>query len=268
MKIQLLAAMVSLLAVDSAVASVTVEDLDGYNRESKYTAGVVNRIVTDSLHARTFNGWLFRNDAYDKCETGVVYDEITGQVIAPVGTTPGGAQAYTVDSIFLQGNFTDEQLQRTRVLAMNCESASGEQFVVKHKIPALPKITWDAQLVGVGPWNKPDCSGPAQHCGGAGWYNEVSYTSSLHINNGTKDGYCTATAGEGSYSKVFNGYDSTPLFHTNHFAVSDVLYKSNSRIFRQEVSCNNPAGTTERLTVWEITGENDINLVVDHTSYK
>ncbi|KZN62019.1 hypothetical protein N473_20975 [Pseudoalteromonas luteoviolacea CPMOR-1] len=268
MKIKLLTTAISLFAMNSAVASVTLNDLDGYDRESHYTGNLMERIVTDSEHSRTFGAWVFRADKYGSCSTGAVYDEVSGEFIANVGIGPAGHNTSHIDRVVLQGYFSEAQLQRTRVLSLSCESELGESYVVKHKIPAVPKITWDASLTGVGPWQTPDCSGQAQHCGGAGWYDQVSYTSSVLVNNGTEDGYCTSQINDGLVSKVFSGNDMTPLFHTNHFALNEEVYNFNGRAFRQTVSCHNPAGTTEHQTVWEVTGENDINLVVDQVIYK
>ncbi|MBQ4836497.1 hypothetical protein [Pseudoalteromonas luteoviolacea] len=268
MKIKLLAAVVSLVAMNNAVASVTVNDVDGYDRESKYTGGFMDRIVTDSDHSRTFGAWAFRADTYGSCSTGAVYDEVSGEFIANVAIAPAGHNTWHIDRIVLQGQFTEAQLQRTRVLSLSCESEAGESFTVNHKIPAVPKITWDATLTGVGEWQSPACGGQSSHCGGAGWYEQLSYTSSILVNNGTEDGFCTSQINDGLVSKVFNGYDSTPLFHTNHYALNNEVYNYNGRVFRQTVSCQNPAGTTEQVTIWEVTGENDINLVIDQVNYK
>ncbi|MDK1286398.1 hypothetical protein [Pseudoalteromonas umbrosa] len=268
MKIKLLTAAVSLLVINSAAASVVVDDLDGYDRESNYSGSLMERIVTDSESSRTFGAWVFRADKYGTCSSGAVYDEVSGQFIANVGISPAGHNTHHIDRVSLQGYFTEEQLQRTRVLKLNCESETGVSYTAKHKIPALPKITWNASLTGVGPWQTPDCSGQSQHCGGAGWYDQVSYTSSILVNNGTEDGYCTSQINDGLVSKVFNGEGATPLFHTNHFALNEQVYSQIGRVFRQTVACHNPAGTTEHTTVWEVTGENDINLVVDHVDYK
>ncbi|TQF70638.1 hypothetical protein [Pseudoalteromonas luteoviolacea] len=268
MKLKLLAALTTGLLATSAHAQIVVNDLDGYNRTSVYTNGAVERIVTDSFNARTFNAWVYFREGGSECSRGYIYDEITGQQYGTVNIGTAGPGASMVDTVYFNGTFSDEQLQRNRVLALNCQNLAGDQYKVYHKFSGLPTITWDTNLTGVGEYKMPDCTGASSHCGGRGWYEQVSYTSSLHINNKNEDTYCTSTMNEGFTSRVFNGYDSTPLFHTNHFALENEVYNFTGPAFRQVVTCHSPVGQVQRTQVWVVYGENDITLEVDHTTYK
>ncbi|ESP92541.1 MULTISPECIES: hypothetical protein [Pseudoalteromonas] len=268
MKLKLLAALTTGFLATSAFAQTSVQDIDGYNRTTTYANGAVDRIVTDSLSARTFEAWVYYKEAGSECTSGYIFDELTGQQYGTVNIGTGGIGATMVDTVHFNNGFTDEQLKRNRVLALNCQNLEGEQFKVYHKFSALPVITWDTNLAGVGEYKRPDCTGASSHCGGRGWYEQVSYTSSLHIDNKNKDTYCSSTMNDGFESRVFNGYDSTPLFHTNHYALENAVYNYSGPAFRQTVTCHSPVGEVQRTQVWVVSGENDINLEVDYTVYK
>ncbi len=233
---------------------VTVWDYDGYNRETMHAAGPVASLQTDSVAGHQLRVYLRRQPGAS-CQLVNVYAEDGGRYIAPVRIT---ALAANID--FLEADIPSEALTEHRVLEAFCTDKAGAQFRVQHKIPALPKIEWTAELSPAGEF--------IRQPRGYDYHTALAYQGQLKVNNYSSEAHCESDFST-SWSHplyLFNGQAGKSNFQEDVFVTRATL-QNNKPALSHSVICTNPAGKTRLVKVWELHHENAIPLVYSETFY-
>ncbi len=245
------AACLSFLSINAFANTSNIYDTDGTNRQSNLSTGPVSSLITASSAARELTVYVHRENINSSCHHGTVYDQNSGETITSVNIASAGAMPL-IDKV--DALLPDSALNTVKVLKLTCTDENNDTFAIHHKIPAAPQITWNATVEPTGEFVYQNQS--------YNYHNEIRYSGIINVNNQTTEGYCYSSADRGVPLYLFHGNNGKGDFHSDVF-VADRTFTNTAPVLYQSVTCVNPAGRTRILKVWELTEENEINLIVD-----
>lgn len=254
MKCKLGLALVTVVSGSLAAQQTVIGDYDGYNRLTEHQQGPVLSWQTDSSSGHQLKVYLHRRSG-SQCEVPALYSEQTQQYLAPVRQTALSPQ---VD--FLEAEVPASALTEHKVLLADCRDADGQRYQVQHKIPALPKISWNTRVSPAGQF--------IRQPRGYDYHNAIAVQSNLQISNYSTESYCESDSSTGwdQSLKLFHGKTGHGPFQEDVF-VTNVTVENHRPVLSQSIVCSNPAGKTRIVRVWELFHESEIRLVHNEVYY-
>jgi len=254
MKMKCLTLAVLSILSSSASASITnIYDTDGNNRHTVQSRGPISSFATSSNNARELMVYVYRKNAYSSCSDGQVYESNSGQYITSVQIKPAGVTP-VVDVI--SAPLPEESLNKNKVLKLTCTDEQGDEYNIRHNLPSVPQINWQATVDSVGDFINQSQS--------YSYHDKIQYRGNININNQTTDAYCYSDADRGQPLALFHDESGKGNFHSDVF-VSNRTVENTAPVLFQSITCENPMGSTRVLKVWELTDENSINLITEET---
>ncbi len=241
---------ISSFVIASPAPYSVVYDTDGLGRDTHYDHGPVTSITTSSYSARKFSLFIFRQDFTSSCSYANVFDIDTGARIADGPITAADIKTTTMT---LNLDFSDADLQKNKVIRLNCEDAEGNMIGVEHKVPGAPTVEWTSSLTPTGTWI-PAAGCARAHCNpGFGHFTELNYIATIIVNNNTDEGYCQVSQERGASIGLFHGKHDRTNFYSDYFSTDTIINAYEPPVILQRISCQNSGGTTNVTQVWEIT---------------
>ena len=246
-------AVVSVLSSNVLASVVNVYDTDGNNRHTEHNLGPISSFATSNNNARELMVYVYRKDAYSACSDGQVYESNSGQYVTSVNIKPAGVTP-VVDVVSAQ--LPEESLNKNKVLKLTCTDGQGGEFNIRHNIPSVPQVNWQATVESVGDFVNQSQS--------YGYHDEIHYSGTISVNNQTTDAYCYSDASRDQPLYLFHNGNGKGNFHSDVFVTNRTLGNTAPVLF-QSITCENPMGSTRVLKVWDLTDENAINLITEET---
>lgn len=199
---------------------------------SKYTHGPINEVIMNTRSTQYIEARYILDAKDNLCTKATLLDEQTWNVIA---------QLQIIDNAVATGSVPEGYETKDKSLQLDC-SAGEKEYSVHHKIPAAPKITWDAS-VNVSDWTD----------GGfkPGYYNDIDYTSNVGIDNNAPDGRCFfETMGQSSTPNVIKDKNNLVPFSYEQFNVQGKA--EGSEYLVSQIVCRNAGGITRATELWDL----------------
>lgn len=231
-----------------------VYDTDGFDRHTDYAQGPLIAAATHNTSARDALIYLYHKDTVSHCDSGAFYRSEDSDFIASAWITSIAPVADIV-----QARIPESALNVNKYLEVSCQDVRGVRYLIQHKIPSLPHINWQAEVTPAGNF--------IEVSRGYSYHDAIGYSGSLNIDNHTRQGSCRVTQDRGTALGLFNGKSSKHLFHADVF-VTHIQVSNDQPVLLQSIQCSNPSGTTRRLKVWDLTKEEQIELIEDQQFYQ
>ncbi|TMP37853.1 hypothetical protein CWB96_21780 [Pseudoalteromonas citrea] len=238
-----------------AQATQTIYDQDTKaNRVSDYQYGPVAQIMVPNTSSISYIESIVTLSSVEaQCNEAALYNDTTNSKIADL----------TVSFPAVYGNIPTGFAQAEKSIRLSCTQGN-DSFIVHHKVPAAPTITWSSDVVASG-WADNSCVG--RDCPTyPGYFSDVQYSAQILVNNNADDGTCSTINHVGQAPDLLPGYQHSTPINSNHFAPSGkAIYDANGGYLVTRIICQNAGGTTVGVEVWDINQRNTQREVHFHT---
>ncbi|TQF69809.1 hypothetical protein [Pseudoalteromonas luteoviolacea] len=243
----------NVLALDQNIA-----DVDGFERVTNYAYGPVQSalITSDRAHKLTINVQL-RNEQ-NVCDFANVYSNKTNAHLSYVNIV---ADTQSNTMLLLDADLNDESsLLDSKSVHINCRDESGIGYNVFLNIPGAPIVDWQISLEPAGEFIYQPYS--------FGYHSAYSIKSKITVNNQNTQSYCTTLANRGVSLGLFNGEDRKGPFHSDVFIKNEVVMNPAQPVLYQIIECENAAGKTMVVKVFNLTNPTLIHTWEDQVIIK
>lgn len=234
-----------------SLAATTIFDNNGNSRITNYSQGPIASIYKDHTSAREVSLFVYRNSFQSVCSSANIYNSNTDSLITRGNIIAGDVNTSTLN---IRASLPEAALDQQKVVRIQCTSENGTAYSVEHKIPAVPSVQWNSNLVATSEWT-PAGGCQQSHCNpGFGSFASMNYNASLNVVNHSMEGSCQLDWNRGADIALFHGQNSRENFHTDYFTTNVAITEYEPPVIIQRISCQNSAGTTSAVQVWEIVG--------------
>ncbi|KZN38912.1 hypothetical protein [Pseudoalteromonas luteoviolacea] len=243
----------SLLAVEQSIV-----DVDGFERVTNYAYGPVQSAIIVSERAHKLSLHVNLRDAQSDCGFANVYSIKTYSHLSTLNITKDVDDA---NSLILETELNDESaLLDSKTVHINCTDAQGSNYTVQVNIPGAPVVDWQISLEPAGEFVYQPYS--------FGYHSAYKIKSLLRVNNQNTQSYCTTLANRGVSLGLFNGEDKKGPFHSDVFVKNEVVVNDAQPVLYQIIECENAAGKTMAVKVFNLTNPNLIHTWEDQLIIK
>ena len=229
-----------------------IYDTDGNaDRLTEYAYGPIKSMETVSRSA--YNLRIVIDERFGSCYAANIYDALTGSYIKKQAKK----EKFGFSLIVEKGH--EYAVKNFEVICRD-ENDPDKRYFVIHKIPGAPKIVWDSQIEAKNWTDGYTGFNP-------GYYKDVTYSASISIDNGTKQGRCTSGSMQGNMPSVFS--ERHEAFYNDVVQVSGKAgYNARGMVMVNQINCVSHGGMTNYTEVWHIskgrvekeTSENDVTI--------
>ncbi|MCG7548927.1 hypothetical protein [Pseudoalteromonas sp. Of7M-16] len=249
----------TLLASLNSYASVqNVADVDGYERTTSYAYGPVSSVAITSEHAHKLILNVQLSNEFSRCDNANVYSNRTHTNLASLNVS---INSHVLTSLTMETEFSDESaLQDPKTVHIGCTDEFGQEFNVLVNVPGAPIVDWQVSLQPAGKFIYIPYS--------YGYHSAYKIESRLSVNNQNTQSYCTTLANRSVSLGLFHGEDRKGPFHSDVFIKNEVLTNPAHQVLYQIIECENAAGKTMAVKVFNLTNPNHIHLWEDQLIVK
>ncbi|SFC72019.1 hypothetical protein [Pseudoalteromonas denitrificans] len=246
----------SLFTLSASAQAQYIFDIDGVSVETNYSQGPVSRVATSDRSAQKLGFHIVYNNPESNCEYANLYSREDGTLIANVQVTPSNYSNYVDYAIIF--DLPESHFTHGKVLQLGCKDKNNQDVTILHKIPGVPKVTWDATVTPVGNFIYQTQS--------YSFHDEVSYQGKITVSNGTTESICKSVIDYGQTLNLFHGKSSHSNFYSDVFTTAET-FSNTKPVLYQAIECSNSAGSTRMIKQWDLTDEAGITLATEETHY-
>ncbi|MBQ4813011.1 hypothetical protein A7985_15505 [Pseudoalteromonas luteoviolacea] len=233
-------------------------DTDGFERVTHYAYGPVQSATITSERAHTLSLSVRLRDTQNDCQFANVYSSKTYSHLSGLRVS---VDANDPKNLTLESDLNDESvLQEPKSVHINCTDSQGVDYKVQVNIPGAPVVDWQISLEPAGEFIHQPYS--------FGYHSAYEIKSLLKVNNQNTQSYCTTLANRGVSLGLFNGEDRKGPFHSDVFVKSDMIVNHAQPVLYQIIECENAAGKTMVVKVFNLTNPNLIHTWEDQLIIK
>ncbi|MDK1287099.1 hypothetical protein [Pseudoalteromonas umbrosa] len=247
-----------LTSLNAAALAQNIADEDGFERLTHYIDGPVSHVLITSEHAHKLTLNVQLRDEFSRCYNANVYSNETHNNLANLSLS---VDVDSTQSLTLEADLNDENaLQASKTVHINCLDGDGIDYNVLVNVPGAPIVDWQVTLEPEGKFIYQPYS--------YGYHSAYRIRSSLSVNNQNTQSYCSTVANRGVSLGLFHGEDRKGPFHSDVFIKNDVLTNPAHQVLYQIIECENAAGKTMVVKVFNLTNPNIIHLWEDQVIVK
>ena len=251
-KHNLLFALVSSIASLSASGAEKIFDTDGFERTTNFSSGPIHSAQIVSQSAHQLELYLYPRNLTESCHSAEVYAENSyiPQVFVEL---VGGSRS--VSSVKAQ--IPEELLTENKRVIAHCRDEENKEYEVHVLVPGAPIIDWQASVEPSGEFIYRNNS--------YSYHSSYKVNSHLKVNNQESQGFCYTVSNRDVELGLFHGVPGKGPFHSDVFVSQSSIDNSAvpQPVIYQVIACENAAGKTRAVKVWELTNESGINLLHD-----
>lgn len=235
-----------------------IADEDGFERVTHYDMGPVSSAMITSEHAHKLTLNVQLRDELSVCNHANVYSNETHTNLANLSVS---VDTHSIMNLTLEADLHDENvLQDSKTVHISCIDAHGDDYNVLVNVPGAPIVDWQVTLAPEGKFIYIPYS--------YGYHSAYRINSLLKVNNQNTQSYCTTVANRGVSLGLFHGEDRKGPFHSDVFVKNEVITNPAHQVLYQIIECENAAGKTMVVKVFNLTNPNKIHLWEDQVIVK
>ncbi|ESP93197.1 MULTISPECIES: hypothetical protein [Pseudoalteromonas] len=232
----------SILLSAKSLAGTLFYDTDGNaGRVTYYDQGAIDAMVTQSSSAYNIRVYTPHYLNNTPCQKAAIYDENTDKLLSRM----------RIEGKVLTAEIPKGHEYSAKYVEAECAGNTDIVSFFRHKLAPAPKVKLNSNIEAA-LWSEGDHLYP-------GFYQDVSYSAILNIDNSEPDGFCFASSIE-SDSPLSLASRHSKGFYSDVLSFNEaVQYDARTGLIAAQVVCRNTGGTTRVTEIWKIAKDN-INL--------